>query len=191
VCGSLPVAVSCTVMVTSRMGADGKAAMGGSAGRQGESWDRASRDGAYLMERHHQPLWQAMLDVWDVRPGSPFVDAGCGGGGASDRIPERTTRRPIRMAHCTPPGGRTLQSGTWSLGRPTTTVPCWPTRHVQLQHSWSTAAVAAAPLKGCTMVSTSVSPGAPPPAPRRGPRPHGRPRRHGNADPARLSWRLP
>lgn len=63
--------------------------MGGSAGRQGQLWGRAPRDWAYLMEPHHQPLWQAVLDALDVRAGSRFLDAGCGGGGASVLARER------------------------------------------------------------------------------------------------------
>jgi SAM-dependent methyltransferase len=63
--------------------------MGGSAGRQGQLWGRAARDWAYLMERHHQPLWQAALDALEVREGSRYLDAGCGGGGASLLARER------------------------------------------------------------------------------------------------------
>ena len=63
--------------------------MDGSAGRQGQLWGRAPRDWTFLTEDQHQPLWQALLDAVNVRGGSRFLDAGCGGGGASVLAHER------------------------------------------------------------------------------------------------------
>lgn len=55
----------------------------GSAVIQGELWGKAPRDWTDLQEPKHQPLWEAMLDAAQVKPGTRFLDAGCGGGGAA------------------------------------------------------------------------------------------------------------
>lgn len=63
--------------------------MMGSTSSQGELWDRAPQDWATLQEPMHRPLWEAMLDEASVRSGTRFLDAGCGGGGASVLAAER------------------------------------------------------------------------------------------------------
>ena len=55
----------------------------GSAGVQGELWGRAADDWASLQEAQHAPFFEAMLNAAGVRDGVRFLDAGCGGGGAS------------------------------------------------------------------------------------------------------------
>lgn len=55
----------------------------GTAGVQGELWNQAPHDWAVLQEPMHIPLWHAMLDHSWVGSGTQFLDAGCGGGGAS------------------------------------------------------------------------------------------------------------
>jgi SAM-dependent methyltransferase len=55
----------------------------GSAKVQGELWGREARDWAEFQEPTASPLWQAMLDAAKVGQGSRFLDAGCGGGGAT------------------------------------------------------------------------------------------------------------
>jgi SAM-dependent methyltransferase len=55
----------------------------GSAEVQGDLWGKAPRDWAELQEPQHRPLWEAMLDEGNVGFGTRFLDAGCGGGGAS------------------------------------------------------------------------------------------------------------
>lgn len=65
--------------------------MVGSADRQGELWGRAPLDWADVQETFSVPLWQSMLDSLVVAGSSPFLDAGCGAGGASVLARERTT----------------------------------------------------------------------------------------------------
>jgi cyclopropane fatty-acyl-phospholipid synthase-like methyltransferase len=55
----------------------------GSAGVQGELWGRAADDWASLQEAQHAPFFEAMLNAAGVGDGVRFLDAGCGGGGAS------------------------------------------------------------------------------------------------------------
>jgi ubiquinone/menaquinone biosynthesis C-methylase UbiE len=55
----------------------------GSSATQGELWGAAAQDWAELQEPLHKPVWQAMLDAAKVGQGTRFLDAGCGGGGAS------------------------------------------------------------------------------------------------------------
>ncbi|MCZ6738256.1 MAG: class I SAM-dependent methyltransferase [Actinobacteria bacterium] len=55
----------------------------GSAKVQGDLWGRAPGDWAGIQEVQHAPLWEAMLDATGVGAGTRFLDAGCGGGGAS------------------------------------------------------------------------------------------------------------
>jgi SAM-dependent methyltransferase len=54
----------------------------GSARVQGQLWDAAAHDWAELQEPMATPLWQAMLGAAAVGPGTHFLDAGCGAGGA-------------------------------------------------------------------------------------------------------------
>lgn len=61
----------------------------GSSTAQGELWGRAPRGWAEIQEPMHRPMWEAMLDATDVGPGKRFLDAGCGGGGASVLAAER------------------------------------------------------------------------------------------------------
>lgn len=61
----------------------------GSANIQGDLWSRAPRGWAEIQEPQHRPLWEAMLNASDVGPGTRFLDAGCGGGGASIVAAER------------------------------------------------------------------------------------------------------
>lgn len=62
----------------------------GSAAIQGEFWGKAARDWAELQEPLHRPLWEAMLNAANVGQGTRFLDAGCGGGGASVLARERS-----------------------------------------------------------------------------------------------------
>jgi len=55
----------------------------GSAEIQGDLWGRRAQDWAELQEPYHQPLWEVMLEKGNVGTGTRFLDAGCGGGGAS------------------------------------------------------------------------------------------------------------
>ena len=55
----------------------------GSAEIQGELWGRAADDWASLQEAQHAPFFEAMLSAAGVSSGVRFLDAGCGGGGAS------------------------------------------------------------------------------------------------------------
>lgn len=55
----------------------------GSSMAQGDLWSAAARRWAHLQAPLHAPLWNAMLDAVGVGRGSRFLDAGCGGGGAS------------------------------------------------------------------------------------------------------------
>lgn len=64
----------------------------GSAEVQGELWGQAPSNWAYLLEPVHIPLWTAMLNATEVEPGTSFLDAGCGGGGASVLAAERGAR---------------------------------------------------------------------------------------------------
>ncbi len=48
---------------------------------QGQLWGTASLDGAELQEPMATPLWDTMLDA-AAGPGTRFLDAGCGAGGA-------------------------------------------------------------------------------------------------------------
>jgi SAM-dependent methyltransferase len=57
--------------------------MMGSATLQGHLWSGAAHTWAELQEPTSTPLWQAMLDVAGVGPGTLLLDAGCGAGGAS------------------------------------------------------------------------------------------------------------
>ncbi len=50
---------------------------------QGELWSKAAQDWAEIQEPVHTPIWQAMLNATKVGQGTHFLDAGCGGGGAS------------------------------------------------------------------------------------------------------------
>lgn len=50
---------------------------------QGELWSQAPKGWAEIMEPSHSPLWEAMLNASGVGSGTRFLDAGCGGGGAS------------------------------------------------------------------------------------------------------------
>lgn len=61
----------------------------GSSGVQGELWGRAAGDWASLQEVQHGPFFGAMLDAAGVEEGVRFLDAGCGGGGASVLAAER------------------------------------------------------------------------------------------------------
>ena len=56
---------------------------------QAKLWNSAPQDWATLQEPMHRPLWEAMLDEAAVRSGTRFLDAGCGGGGASVLAAER------------------------------------------------------------------------------------------------------
>ncbi len=61
----------------------------GTASVQGELWDQAPQDWVTLQEPMHKPLWEAMLDRALVSSRTRFLDAGCGGGGASVLAAER------------------------------------------------------------------------------------------------------
>lgn len=50
--------------------------------RQGALWSTAPRDWAELQEPFCRPLWKDTLAALGIRPGTSFLDAGCGGGGA-------------------------------------------------------------------------------------------------------------
>lgn len=51
--------------------------------RQGQLWSAAPRDWTELQEPFCRPLWQDTLSALGVKAGMRFLDAGCGGGGAS------------------------------------------------------------------------------------------------------------
>jgi len=55
----------------------------GSSKIQGELWNHAPSDWAYVQEPQHNPLFEAMLDAAAVGEATRFLDVGCGGGGAS------------------------------------------------------------------------------------------------------------
>ena len=61
----------------------------GSAKKQGELWNQAPENWAYIQEPHHNPLFEAMLNATEVSEGTRFLDVGCGGGGASLLAAER------------------------------------------------------------------------------------------------------
>ncbi len=50
---------------------------------QGELWSKKAQDWAEIQEPVHTPIWKAMLEATAVGQGTHFLDAGCGGGGAS------------------------------------------------------------------------------------------------------------
>jgi SAM-dependent methyltransferase len=64
----------------------------GSAAVQGDLWGAAARDWAELQDPMSTPLWEAMLAAAGVGPGTKFLDAGCGAGGASALAAERGAR---------------------------------------------------------------------------------------------------
>lgn len=55
----------------------------GTSKLQGELWGKSPQGWAEIQEPMHAPLWEAMLNAVEVAPGTRFLDAGCGGGGAS------------------------------------------------------------------------------------------------------------
>jgi SAM-dependent methyltransferase len=61
----------------------------GTAEIQGDLWDQEPQNWTRLQEPMHKPLWEAMLDQSRVDLGTRFLDAGCGGGGASVLAAER------------------------------------------------------------------------------------------------------
>ena len=61
----------------------------GSSKIQGELWGKAPQGWVEIQEPMHSPLWESMLNATTVRPGTRFLDAGCGGGGASVLAAER------------------------------------------------------------------------------------------------------
>lgn len=61
----------------------------GSSKIQGELWGKAPQGWVEIQEPMHSPLWEAMLDATTVGSGTRFLDAGCGGGGASVLAAER------------------------------------------------------------------------------------------------------
>ncbi|MEZ4672349.1 MAG: class I SAM-dependent methyltransferase [Anaerolineae bacterium] len=85
----------------------------GSAAIQGELWSKAPHDWTHLQEPLHKPLWEAMLDAAQVGQYTSFLDAGCGGGGASILAFERgaivsgldAAEPLVRMASERVPGG--------------------------------------------------------------------------------------
>lgn len=64
----------------------------GTAKTQGELWGTAPQGWADIQEPLHRPLWEAMLNAAEVGPETCFLDAGCGGGGASKLAAERGTQ---------------------------------------------------------------------------------------------------
>ena len=61
----------------------------GSSTLQGKLWGLEAKDWAELTEPVHKPLWKRMLDAAAVSQRTRFLDAGCGGGGASVLAAER------------------------------------------------------------------------------------------------------
>lgn len=55
----------------------------GTAALHGQQWDRTLQGWAMLPEPMHRPLWEAKLDTTQTHSGTRFLDAGCGGGGAT------------------------------------------------------------------------------------------------------------
>ncbi len=64
----------------------------GSAQVQGELWGSAARDWVEFQEPTATPLWEAMLNAAQVGPGTRFLDAGCGSGGACVLAAKRDAR---------------------------------------------------------------------------------------------------
>ena len=60
--------------------------------KQGKLWGAAAQDWTDLQEPFNWPLWEAMLDAGNVGEGTRFLDAGCGGGGASVLAARRSAR---------------------------------------------------------------------------------------------------
>lgn len=56
---------------------------------QGKLWSKQPQDWAIMQEPLHRPLWEVMLDKTLAGSGTRFLDAGCGGGGASVLAAER------------------------------------------------------------------------------------------------------
>lgn len=56
---------------------------------QGKLWGKAPQGWAEIQEPLHKPLWEAMLNAAGVGPETRFLDAGCGGGGASALAADR------------------------------------------------------------------------------------------------------
>ena len=61
----------------------------GTAEIQGQLWSKKPKDWATIQEPMHKPIWEVMLDKALVGTGTRFLDAGCGGGGASVLAGER------------------------------------------------------------------------------------------------------
>ncbi len=61
----------------------------GKAETQGKLWGKQPQNWAIMQEPLHRPLWEVMLDKTLVGSGTRFLDAGCGGGGASMLAAER------------------------------------------------------------------------------------------------------
>lgn len=66
--------------------------MMGSSKKQGELWGKAPLGWVEIQEPMHAPLWEAMINAAEVESGTRFLDAGCGGGGASAMAAERGAR---------------------------------------------------------------------------------------------------
>jgi len=64
----------------------------GKAETQGVFWSKQAQDWAIMQEPLHRPLWEVMLDKTLAGSGTRFLDAGCGGGGASVLAAERGTQ---------------------------------------------------------------------------------------------------
>jgi len=62
------------------------------ASKQGALWGAAAQDWTDLQEPFNRPLWEAMLDAGNVGEATRFLDAGCGGGGASVLAARRGAR---------------------------------------------------------------------------------------------------
>lgn len=61
----------------------------GSSMVQGMLWGASANDYAELQEPFSKPLWNAMLDAAQVKPGMHIFDAGCGAGGLCQLAAER------------------------------------------------------------------------------------------------------
>jgi SAM-dependent methyltransferase len=64
----------------------------GSAKKQGELWGQSTSDWVQYMEPTALPLFEAMLNAANVTEGTRFLDAGCGGGGASVLAAQRNAQ---------------------------------------------------------------------------------------------------
>jgi SAM-dependent methyltransferase len=64
----------------------------GSANVQGDLWGQEPSNWTNFQEPNHIPLWNAMLDATKVYETIHFLDAGCGGGGASVLAAKRGAR---------------------------------------------------------------------------------------------------